>query len=164
MSEVTYYDPNEVTRLEPGPYTWKACDKDYVESLKIKPSTSDLILIHGRLDQTFKADGGKINPDLLFAGMPDALKAVAAVLSYGAQKYEAHSWKRVDMARYEAALGRHMLDRKAGELFDKESGLLHLAHEACNILFLLQDYIDKNSEVNDQFLKFNPPPTGHKET
>ncbi len=112
--------------------------------------------------QEFKADGGKVNPDLLFAGMPDALMAVAAVLSYGAQKYEAHSWKRVDMARYEAALGRHMLARKGGEMCDEESGLLHLAHEACNILFLLQDFLDSAHVAKKEFLKFNRPPTDHK--
>lgn len=117
-----------------------------------------------KTEQQFKADGGKIKPDLLLSGMPDALKAVAAVLTYGAQKYEAHSWKRVDMQRYEDAYARHILDRKGGQEFDVESGLLHLAHEACNVLFLLQDYIDKNSVVKDQFLRFNPPPTGHKET
>ena len=170
MSEIEYYDPQEVIRLTPGPYVWKKTlnpDRSNAESPeeymkkylkewsdKVGQEAIDLAKKpKGGKDQTFKADGGKINPDLLFTGMPDALKAVAAVLSYGAQKYEAHSWKRVDMARYEAALGRHMLDRKAGELYDKESGLLHLAHEACNILFLLQDYIDKASESKERLVR-----------
>lgn len=115
-------------------------------------------------DQVFKADGGKIKPDLLFSGMPNALEAVAAVLTYGAQKYEAHSWKGVEMTRYEDALARHLLARKAGEVYDYESGLLHLAHEACNILFLLQDYIDKHPDFIDghAHMRFKKPPQDHK--
>ena len=111
MSEIAYYDPDEVIRLTPGPYVWKnnlKTDRACTVPALSRKELSWEILDSTSKDQAFKADGGKINPDLLFTGMPDALKAVAAVLSYGAQKYEAHSWKRVDMARYEAALGRHM--------------------------------------------------------
>lgn len=111
-------------------------------------------------DQLYKADGGKLRLSLLLDGMPKAIKAVAAVLTYGAQKYEAHSWKGVDMSRYEDAKERHNIDRRNGELFDAESGLLHLAHEACNSLFLLQDYLDKHPEID--VTKFNLPPTSHK--
>lgn len=116
-------------------------------------------------DQKFKADAGKLRPSLLFDGMPNALMAVTAVLSCGAQKYEAHSWKGVDMARYEDAKERHNLARRAHETFDDESGLLHLAHEACNALFLLEDHIVKHAHPLEPnaFFKFNPPPTGHKQ-
>jgi len=110
--------------------------------------------------QTFKADDGKYKPELLFAGVPKALIMVAWVLTYGAQKYEAHSWKRVAMERYHNAFGRHFLERHAGEERDDESDLTHLAHEACNALFVLQDYLDKHPEEMNVVLK--NPPTDHK--
>lgn len=115
-------------------------------------------------NQQFKADAGKLRPSLLFDGMPNALLAVTAVLSYGAQKYEAHSWKGVDMARYEDAKERHNLDRRTGEEYDAESDLLHLSHEACNILFLLEDKLAKLTPAErKEVLRFNAPPTGHKQ-
>jgi hypothetical protein len=116
------------------------------------------------LEQKFKADAGKVSPFLLLKGMPRALLLVSAVLSYGAQKYEAHSWKRVAGERYENAKLRHLLDNLAelGEN-DEESGLLHLAHEACNTLFLLQQKVEGlTPEEFKSLLKFKKPPTGHK--
>ena len=114
-------------------------------------------------DQVFKADAGKLQPSLLIGGMPRAMLAVTAVLSYGAQKYAAHSWKGVDMARYEDALIRHQLARLRGEVNDDESGLSHLAHQACNNLFLLEDYVAHLTPGQyRRALQFNPPPTGHK--
>lgn len=124
------------------------------------PQKSDL----PELNQKFKADVGKLKPTLLFEGMPRALYLVVAVLSYGAQKYEAHSWKDVEMYRYKDAKLRHWLDELAGlGAFDAESGLVHAAHEICNALFLLEDKLSKLSpEAFAEALKFNPPPTGHK--
>lgn len=116
-------------------------------------------------DQKFKADAGKLQPYLLMKGMPRALMLISAVLSYGAQKYEAHSWKKVAGDRYENAKIRHQLDALAdlGDN-DDESGLMHLAHEACNILFLLQQRVENLTPAEfKELLKFNPPPTGHKE-
>lgn len=115
-------------------------------------------------NQQFKADGGKLLPSLLLEGMPRALMLIIAVLSYGAQKYEAHSWKRVEEYRYKDAKLRHMFDELAGlGISDPESGLLHQAHEACNVLFLLEKRLDKLSpEEFQKLLSFNPPPQAHK--
>lgn len=83
-----------------------------------------------------KFDGGKPRMNLLPA---DALLAVAEVLTFGAQKYEADSWKQVEggRERYEAALLRHWAAFKSGEDYDSETGLSHWAHIACNALFLV---------------------------
>lgn len=112
-----------------------------------------------KTDQEFKADGGKSNPLLLAHGMPRALVAINRVLDYGAQKYEAHSWQGVEVARYDAAARRHQIARDLGEDRDVESGLLHLAHEAANILFQLEMECRK---AGVDFTSFNPPPTDHK--
>lgn len=87
-----------------------------------------------------KFDGDKPRMELLIQGMPRALEAVGQVLTFGAQKYAAHSWQSVEdnHNRYWAAKIRHELQRAKGEEVDSETGLLHLAHEACNALFLLE--------------------------
>lgn len=115
-------------------------------------------------NQQFKADAGKLLPSLLLEGMPRALMLIVAVLTYGAQKYEAHSWQRVAACRYKDAKLRHMFDELAGlGLTDPESGLLHAAHEICNALFILELKLKELSAEDFQaLLRFNPPPQDHK--
>jgi hypothetical protein len=82
-----------------------------------------------------KDDGGKIRVDLLPIG---ALQEVARVLTFGANKYGANNWQNVEpRSRYYGAALRHLFARGRGETHDSESGLPHLAHAACCILFLL---------------------------
>lgn len=68
-----------------------------------------------------------------------ALGSVVDVLTYGAKKYAPHNWQKVPEARerYEDALERHLVAWRLGENVDPESGLPHLAHAACCLLFLL---------------------------
>jgi hypothetical protein len=114
-------------------------------------------------DQKFKADAGKLQARLLFEGCPRALQLAIAVLSYGAQKYEAHSWRNVDVDRYKDAKARHMVDGEY-EFADDESGLWHKAHELINLMFIIE--LETKQMDNDSFrelLRFNKPPTSHKE-
>lgn len=65
---------------------------------------------------------------------------VVKVLNYGAKKYpSADNWKRVPNAenRYFDAAVRHITAHWSGERFDAESGLPHLAHAVCCLLFLM---------------------------
>ncbi len=82
-----------------------------------------------------KFDGGKPKMDLVLDGFPKALLAFGDVLTFGAQKYEAHSWRGVPdgKARYKAALMRHLIAHAAGEKLDPESGMPHLAHALFNV-------------------------------
>jgi len=86
-----------------------------------------------------KADAGKVRPALVLGGFARAVLAVSEVATYGASKYTEDGWRSVPraLARYRDAGDRHRL---AGELedTDPESGLLHLAHEAWNVLALLE--------------------------
>lgn len=107
-----------------------------------------------------KADGGKSNPLLLEKHMVRALASVNAVLDYGAQKYEPEGWRKVEPERYDKAARRHRKDRDYGETHDKESGLLHLSHEVCNLLFQIEMFIDANPGVN--YLAYKAPPTEHR--
>lgn len=87
-----------------------------------------------------KYDQDKPRMALMLDGCPNALEAVASVLTFGAQKYAAHSWQGVANGeeRYKSALLRHLSAVSKGEKFDSESGLHHLAHAACNALFILE--------------------------
>jgi hypothetical protein len=69
----------------------------------------------------------------------DAASQVVRVLDYGRKKYAPDNWRKVPDARtryFEAGL-RHLLDWKRGERLDPESGLPHLGHAACCVLFIL---------------------------
>lgn len=87
-----------------------------------------------------KYDGDKPRMDLLFSGCPNALEAISSILTFGAKKYAAHSWQTVPQGdeRYLAALLRHLTAVGKGEVVDAESGMSHLAHAACNALFILE--------------------------
>lgn len=84
-----------------------------------------------------KYDGGKNQMSLL---PPVALMAVGEVLTFGAQKYAADNWRFVKGAkgRYLDALLRHIFAYLSGESHDQESGLHHLSHAACCLLFVLE--------------------------
>ena len=84
-----------------------------------------------------KFDGGKPQYGLL---PPMALKATVDVLTFGAEKYDPDNWQVVPEAkrRYFDALQRHVWAWKEGESFDPESGLHHLAHAMCCMMFLYE--------------------------
>lgn len=86
----------------------------------------------------YRANQGKTQWEL----MPtEALEEVAKVFTYGAQKYDPDNWRKGFPWRSVFGSGmRHMQSWLSGEDFDEESGLHHLAHAACNMLFLLQYY------------------------
>lgn len=67
---------------------------------------------------------------------PETTKALAEVLTYGAQKYAPDNWKYVAPDRYMDALFRHLEAYRSGEENDPESGLHHLAHVLTNVAFL----------------------------
>jgi len=83
-----------------------------------------------------KNDSGKIQVSLLHNGVPNALMGAAEVLNFGAQKYEAHSWKNVDATRYLDAFYRHLFKMHTGETHDDDSGLPHIDHAITNLLFI----------------------------
>ncbi|ENN91905.1 dATP/dGTP diphosphohydrolase domain-containing protein [Bartonella schoenbuchensis] len=84
-----------------------------------------------------KDDAHKSRVDLI---PPSALFAIGHVLAVGARKYGANNWRNgMDWSRLHGAALRHLLAWFNGEDKDPESGLSHLAHAACCLLFLM-DY------------------------
>ena len=112
-------------------------------------------------DQRQKADGGKSDPLMIEEDLALALESVNRVLDYGKAKYGSRGgWKLVDIERYRSAQARHrrsvMIEGKYST--DEESGLLHLAHEACNALFILQTALEKvTAKRREQYNTFHPP-------
>ena len=87
-------------------------------------------------DEAVKHDQNK--PDLSLLSSI-AILELAKVLSFGAQKYSAHNWRNgFEFSRPYSACLRHLLAWNAGENTDPESGLNHLAHAMCNLMFLLE--------------------------
>lgn len=81
-----------------------------------------------------KYDSGKPRMDLLD---PAALEGVAAVLTFGAEKYAAHNWRNgINVSRLIAASYRHLGAINQGEDIDPESGLPHVDHLGCCVMFL----------------------------
>lgn len=82
-----------------------------------------------------KDDVGKPRMDLLDR---ELLEGVARVLAFGAEKYAAHNWRAgIATSRLYAAAMRHLVASLNGEDVDSESGLDHLAHAGCCLMFLL---------------------------
>lgn len=94
-------------------------------------------------NEGLKYDDGKLLVTLV---QPEFIKGIAEVLTFGAHKYAPNSWQTVEdgKRRYEDALYRHWLAYLSGDKIDKESGLGHLKHLACNAMFLL--YLNKESK------------------
>jgi hypothetical protein len=69
----------------------------------------------------------------------DCVEDVVKILSFGAKKYGKENWKELDdfEDRYYAALMRHIVEWRKGNTIDEESGLSHLSHAMCNLVFLL---------------------------
>jgi len=82
-----------------------------------------------------KYDQGKTRLELLD---PYAIEQLGRVLTFGAGKYGARNWmKGIAYTRLIGAALRHLFAFVNGEDTDKESGLPHLAHCMCCIMFLL---------------------------
>ena len=79
---------------------------------------------------------------------PKSIIEIGKVLTYGAEKYDAENWRKVDdlQNRYTSAALRHIFAHIDGEKLDEETGLSHLAHAMCCLLFKLEDELLGESE------------------
>ena len=92
-----------------------------------------------------KDDLDKLKWDLL---PMDVIEDVVKVLTYGAKKYSDDNWKLIDnpINRYYSAMMRHLIDWKVyNEQNDKESGLPHLAHALCCLVFI--NWFSKHNKI-----------------
>lgn len=100
-----------------------------------------------------KFDGGKLCYDLL---PPDALEGVVQVLTYGASKYKDRNWELgINYGRVFGAVMRHLWAWWRGQENDPESGLPHLDHAMCGVLFLSAFTKRQRLEHDDRPHKFH---------
>jgi hypothetical protein len=97
------------------------------------------------IKEGMKFDAGKLDYTLV----PwDGLEEIVKVLEFGAKKYARENWRFVKFGetRYMAAAFRHLIAYQNNEDVDPETGLSHLAHAGCCLLFLLA--LEKQSGNN----------------
>jgi hypothetical protein len=98
-----------------------------------------------------KFDGEKERYDLI---PMECIEDLAKILTMGSVKYGPHNWKELEDGedRYFAALMRHLVASRKGEKNDPESGLSHLAHAMCNVVFLLWLEKNKLTKIGDYYV------------
>ena len=95
-----------------------------------------------------KFDSEKPRMDLL---PPKAISEVAKVLGFGAEKYGPENWRLLEnlQDRYTAGALRHIFAHMDGEELDPESGMSHLAHALCCLLFKLEIELE-NAKIEEE--------------
>lgn len=82
-----------------------------------------------------KDDGGKARMELI---APELMFGTAAVLTFGAEKYGDRNWEKgMAWSRVFGALQRHLWAWWRGEQYDGETGMPHLWHASCCLMFLI---------------------------
>lgn len=94
-----------------------------------------------------RADRGKLRYDLM---PPQALEDIVQILTFGAEKYGDRNWEGgMAWSRCYGSMMRHIQAWWSGEDVDSESGEHHLAHAACNLIFLME-YTRTKSDLDDR--------------
>lgn len=94
-----------------------------------------------------KFDGEKVRLDLLPI---TPLIGIGKVLTYGAKKYSERNWEKgLKWSRCYAAALRHLFAWWSGETNDPETGLNHLDHALCEIMFL-REFTETHPELDDR--------------
>lgn len=99
------------------------------------------------LTEGFKQDAKKPRTDLI---PTQPLLDVAEVFRIGSEKYTERNWEKgMAWHRPYGALLRHLFAWWGGESKDKETGLSHLAHACCELMFLME-YESKSIGADDR--------------
>ena len=78
---------------------------------------------------------------------------LTSVLMFGAKKYGDYNWAGgFKWTRLYDAAQRHLHAWISGETIDPESGMNHLAHAMCNLVFLLE-FEKTQKEMDDRNIK-----------
>lgn len=98
-----------------------------------------------------KYDQGKPRLDLIPS---EALIELGKVLEYGCRKYSVGNWaKGIAYSRLIAATMRHIAQFNSGEDLDPESGLSHISHALCNLVFLSYFIFTNKNNKDDRWIK-----------
>ncbi len=103
-------------------------------------SPEDIYKIHFTPKAELLKDGVKFDQDKPRMDLipPETVEALAAVLTYGAKKYEDRNWEKgMSWGRVYGALMRHLWAWWARRDKDPETGMSHLWHALCCVAFLV---------------------------
>jgi len=79
-----------------------------------------------------------------------AIQELAKVLTFGAQKYAVHNWRKgLHKTRLVGAALRHLFAYLGGQDSDPESGLSHAAHAMCCCMFILG--LENREDLDDRY-------------
>jgi hypothetical protein len=102
---------------------------------------------HDKTKEAVKHDDGKADWSLVPF---ESLEGMVKVLEFGAQKYAGWNWTTNGGFSYTRVLRsclRHLFAYMRGEDNDPESGLSHIHHAMCNLLFI-SHYIGNKEKYN----------------
>ncbi len=126
---------------------------------EMNPSTYDYLNKTGRLPSGainvttptgLKFDTEKNPLELLD---PLALEGIGMVLKFGSNKYAAHNWRGgISFTRLIGAALRHLFAIIKGEDVDPESGLPHVDHLGCCVMFL-SNMMKTRPDLDDRWKK-----------
>jgi hypothetical protein len=114
-------------------------ENDYVKSVHFTHPESPAPITGPRKD-----DGSKPKMHLLNS---HHITDIAKVMTFGAEKYGEKNYYGVPLERYFSAAMRHLLAYHAGEMYDQESGISHLAHVSANMMIM--QAIIRSNDVNN---------------
>lgn len=93
-----------------------------------------------------KHDKGKYKPSLIYTSL---LEEISKVREHGKEEYGSFtSWQSVEPMRWLDAAIRHIRSTIAGEYFDRKSGLLHLAHAECSLMYVIEKFVNSKERFD----------------
>jgi hypothetical protein len=99
-------------------------------------------------DKALKYDAEKTRHELL---SDLAIDELARVLTFGAKKYAADNWRKgMEWRRLIGAARRHISEFSKGIDLDPETGLSHLAHAMCCLMFA-EEYRQTGTGTDDRY-------------
>lgn len=136
-----YHSPSAKTLDDAPSVCWPCADKGGLPGWTAKPTGDAIISTTRRITvapEGEQSGGLKFDTDKPRLELLDRawLEQVASVLGFGAKKYAAHNWRKgLQQSRLIGAALRHLHAHNSGEDLDPESGLPHLAHASCCLMF-----------------------------
>ena len=148
--------PGKGIRGYPGPEVIiGSTNNDYVDGATVvmtpalRKQLDDSIAAAKLKTEAVKFDTGKVDWTLVPF---EALEGMVKVLEFGAIKYSRNNWQMDNgfkWTRVTASALRHLFAWLRGEDNDPESGLSHISHCQCNLLFLAYYIRNKNQASKD---------------
>lgn len=131
----------------------RECCKDYIPE-ETKEEDKPMTIVPSESEGK-KYDTGKPMVGTILRIFPRALFAIGSVIEYGTHKYpDPDNWsknKNIESRYFDSAI-RHMLKYFIGCKRDEESGKLHLAHAAWNLLAILEMELRSNQGLSDSII------------